>query len=71
MYDILKKLQKRGKYTNSKNILLFSEERFKEHVEKITQNRYETDVIKVKTVPNKIRAPDIDEIKVKKLQREP
>ena len=70
MYDILNKLQKRGEYNNSKNILLFSEERFKDHLEKITANRYETDVIKINNVLNKAQAPDIDEIKVKKLQTE-
>ena len=70
MYDILKKLQKRGEYNNSKNILLFSEKRFREHLEKITENRYETDVIKISNVLNKVKGPDIDEMKVKKLQTE-
>ena len=68
MYDLLKKLQKRGEYNNSRNILLFSEEIFKEHLEKITENRYESDVIKIETVMNKVKAPDIDEIKIKELQ---
>ena len=53
---------------NSRNILLFSEERFKEHLEKITENRYEIDVIKIENVLNKVRTPDINEIKVKELQ---
>ena len=70
MYDLLKKLQKHGEYNNSKNVLLFSEERFKEYLEKITKNRYETDVIKIETVLNKVRAPDINEAKVKELQTE-
>ena len=60
MYDLLKKLQKRREYNNSRNILLFSEEIFKEHLEKITENRYESDVIKIETVMNKVKAPDID-----------
>ena len=68
MYDLLKKLQKRGEYNNSKNILLFSEERFKEHLEKITENRYEADVIKIEAVLNKVRAPDITRTKIKELQ---
>ena len=68
MYDLLKKLQKSGEYNNSKNILLFSEEIFKEHLEKITENRYESDVIKIETVMNKVEAPDIDEVKIKELQ---
>ena len=68
MYDLLKKLQKRGEYNNSKNILLFSEERFKEYLEKITENRYETDVSKIETVLDKVRAPDITGTKIKELQ---
>ena len=68
MYDFLKKLQKRGEYNNSRNILLFSEEIFKEHLERITENRYESDVIKIETVMNKVTAPDIDEVKIKELQ---
>ena len=44
MYDLLKKLQIRGEYNDSRNILRFSEERFKEHSEKLTENRHETDV---------------------------
>ena len=68
MYDLLKKLQKRGEYNNSRHMLLFSEEKFKEHLEKITENRYETDVIKIENVLNKVRTPDINEIKVKELQ---
>ena len=68
MYDLLKKLQNREEYNNSKNILLFSEERFKEHLEKITGNRYETDVIKIETVLNKVTAPDITGTKIKELQ---
>ena len=70
MYDVLKKLQKHGEYNNSKNILLFSEERFKDHLEKITENRYEPDVIKINNVLNNVQAPDIDETKVRKLQTE-
>ena len=35
MYDLLKKLQKRGEYNNSKNVLLFSEEMFKEHLRRL------------------------------------
>ena len=38
VYDLLKKLQKRREYNDSKKILLFSEERFKEHLEEITEN---------------------------------
>ena len=68
MYDLLKKLQKRGEYNNSRHTLLFSEEKFKEHLEKITENRYETDVIKIENVLNKVRTTDINEIKVKELQ---
>ena len=68
MYDLLKKLQKRGEYNNSRHMLLFSEEKFKEHLEKITENRYETDVIKIENALNKARTPDINEIKVKELQ---
>ena len=69
MYDILKKLQKREEYNNSKKILLFSKERFKEHLEEITENRYETDVIKTNNVLTKVQAPGIDEIKVKKYRQ--
>ena len=68
MYDLVKKLQKRREYNNSKIILLFSEEIFKEHLEKIIENRYETDVIKLETVPNKLRAPAINRTKIKELQ---
>ena len=68
MYDLLKKLQKRGEYNNSKNILLFSEERFREPLEKITENRYDTDVINIETVLDKVRAPDITGTKIKELQ---
>ena len=41
MYDLLKQLQRRGEYNNAKNLLLFSEETFKEHLEKITKERFE------------------------------
>ena len=68
MYDLLKKLQKRGEYNNSKNVLLFSEEIFKEHLEKITENRYEIDVTKIEKVLNKVDAPDMNETKIKELQ---
>ena len=68
MYDLLKKLQKHGEYNNSKNILLLSEERFKENLEKITENRYETDVIKIETVLNRVTAPGTTGIKIKELQ---
>ena len=61
-------LQKRGEYDNSKNILLFSEKRFKEHLEKITENKYENDVIKIEVVLNKVRTPDITGTKIKELQ---
>ena len=69
MYDLIKKLQKRGEYNNSKNILLISEERFKEHLEKKEENRYETDIIKIETVLDKVRAPDITGTKIKVLQK--
>ena len=49
-------------------MLLFCEEKFKEHLEKITEYRYETDIIKIEDVLNKARAPDINEIKIKELQ---
>ena len=70
MYDLLTNLPKRGEYNNSTNIFLFSEERFKEHLEKITEIQYETDVIKIETVLNKVRAPDINEVNIKELQTE-
>ena len=41
MYDLLKQLQRRREYNNAKNLLLFSEETFKEHLEKITKERFE------------------------------
>ena len=41
MYDLLKQLQRRGEYNNAKNLTLFSEETFKEHLEKITKERFE------------------------------
>ena len=41
MYDLLKQLQRRGEYNNAKNLPLFSEETFKEHLEKITKERFE------------------------------
>ena len=41
MYGLLKQLQRRGDYNNAKNLLLFSEETFKEHLEKITKERFE------------------------------
>ena len=41
MYNILKKLQLRWNFNNSKNILLFTEEEFKNHLKIITQDRYE------------------------------
>ena len=68
MYDLLKQLKKRGKYNNSKNLILFSEERFKEHLEKTTEHRYETDIIKIDTVLNKVRASDITGTKIKESQ---
>ena len=68
MCETLKTLQKREEYNNSKNIFLFSEARFKEHLEKIAENRYETDVIKIENVLNMVPAPDDDKNKVKKLQ---
>ena len=37
MYDLFKQLQRRGEYNNAKNLPLFSEETFKEHLEKITK----------------------------------
>ena len=40
MYDRLKQLQRRGEYNNAKNLLLFSEETFKEHLENITKVRF-------------------------------
>ena len=68
MYDLLKKVQKCGEYNNSKNILLFFEEKFKEHLDKITENRYENNVIKIDKVLNKVRASDITATKIKALQ---
>ena len=41
MYGLLKQLQRRGDYINAKNLLLFSEETFKEHLGKITKERFE------------------------------
>ena len=41
MYKILQRLQRRGEYNNSKTIMLFTEEEFKGHLEKITHKRYE------------------------------
>ena len=41
MYKILQRLQRRGQYNNSKTIMLFTEEEFKGHLEKITHERYE------------------------------
>ena len=41
MYKILQRLQRRGEYNNSKTIMLFTEEEFKGHLEKITHERYE------------------------------
>jgi len=68
MFDFLKKLQKHGEYNNSKNVLLFSKERLKKHLEKITENRYKTGVIKIETVLIKVRAPNIMRTKIKELQ---
>ena len=41
MYKILQRLQRRGEYNNSKTIMLFNEEEFKGHLEKVTHERYE------------------------------
>ena len=41
MYRILQRLQRRGEYNNSRTIMLFTEEEFKGHLEKITHERYE------------------------------
>ena len=41
MYKILQRLQRRGEYNNSKSIMLFTEEEFKDLLEKITHERYE------------------------------
>ena len=41
MYGLLKQLQRRGDYNNAKDLLLFSEETFKEHLEKITKEDFE------------------------------
>ena len=38
MYGLLKHLQRRGDYNNAKNLLLCSEETFKEHLEKQQKN---------------------------------
>ena len=63
-------LQKRGEYNISKNKVLFSEESFKEHLKKITENRYKTYIIKINNVLNRVQVPDVDEIKVEKIQAE-
>ena len=41
MYKILQRLQRRGEYNNSKTIMHFTEEEFKGHLEKLTNERYE------------------------------
>ena len=41
MYKILQRLQRRGEYNNSKTLMLFTDEDFKGHLQKITHERYE------------------------------
>ena len=47
---------------------MFSEEKFKEHLEKITENRYEMDVNKIEEGMNRVKTPDIAEKIIKELQ---
>ena len=41
MYKVRQRLQRRGEYNNSKKIMHFTEEEFKGHLEKLTNERYE------------------------------
>ena len=41
MYDLLRQFQRRGECNNAINLLLFLEETFKEHLEKLTKERFE------------------------------
>ena len=60
-HKIKQKLHRRGEYNNNKTIMLFSEEEFKGHLEKITHERYENspDLI-VKTI-EKVEEPTAEE----------
>ena len=42
MYKIFQRLQRRGEHKNNKTIMLFTEEEFSDHLEKITHEQYES-----------------------------
>ena len=61
MYKILQRLQRRGEYNNSKTILLFTEEEFKGHLEKITHERYENSPDQILKTIEKIQDLTVEE----------
>ena len=61
MYKILQRLQRRGEYNNSKTLMLFTDEDFKGHLEKITHERYENSPDQILKTIEKIEDLTVEE----------
>ena len=61
MYKILHGLQRRVEYNNSKTILLFTEEEFRGHLEKITYERYENSPNQISKTVEKVMELKVEE----------
>ena len=61
MYKILQRLQRRGEYNNSKTVMLFTEEEFKGHLEKITHERYENSPDQILKTIEKVEELTVEE----------
>ena len=53
---MLQRLQRRGEYNNTKAIMLFTDEEFKGHLEKITHGRYENSPDQISKTIEKVEA---------------
>ena len=61
MYEILQRLRRRREYNNSKTIMLFTEEEFKGHLEKITHERYKNSPDQILKTIEKIEDLTVEE----------
>ena len=59
--QILQRLQRRGEYNNSKSIMLFTEEEYKGHLEKITHERYENSPDQISKTVEKVVELKVEE----------
>ena len=61
MYKILQRLQRGGEYNNSKTIMHVTEEEFKGHLEKITNERYENSPEQILQILQKVEGLTVEE----------